>query len=174
MTLPSPSSINQIRYPAIFVRAVVRVLENEGGYVKLANDPGGETSFGISHRDYPALDIRNLTREAAIGIYFRDFWSAGRYPELPESLAVKLFDLSINMGPSHAARCLQRALRACGNPITEDGLVGDETVRATIRADPTVLLCAFRSEAAGYYRSAAEASPREAGFLEGWLSRAYQ
>jgi lysozyme family protein len=174
MTIPSPSSVNQIRYPAIFIRAVVRVLQNEGGYVKLSADPGGETSFGISHRDYPTLDIRNLTREAAIGIYFRDFWSVGRYPDLPDPVALKLFDLSINMGPAHAARCLQRALRACGNQITEDGVVGDETVRAAIRADPGSLLGAFRSEAAGYYRSTAELSPREAGFLEGWLTRAYQ
>ena len=174
MTILSPSSITQIRYPAIFVRAVVRVLQNEGGYVKLAADPGGETSFGISHRDYPALDIRNLTREAAIGIYFRDFWSVGRYHDLPDLVALKLFDLSVNMGPAHAAKCLQRALRACGNPITEDGVIGDETVHAAAHADPAVLLGAFRSEAAGYYRSTAELSPREAGFLEGWLSRAYQ
>src|ERR1700733_3963535 len=108
-------------YPQLFTRAVMRVLANEGGYVRLVNDPGGATKFGISQRDYPQLDIAALTRDDAIAIYFRDFWKAGRYAELPDAIAIKLFDLSINMGPAHAVRCLQRALRACRTMVAEDG-----------------------------------------------------
>lgn len=166
-------------YPALFVQAVTRVLANEGGYARLPNDPGGETNFGISHRDYPDLDVRSLTRDGAIAIYFRDFWKTGRYGELPGAIAVKLFDLSVNIGPAHAVRCLQRGLRACGATLDEDGALGAATISAANRADGGALLAALRSEAAGYYRATAEVSSRkrsggELSFLAGWLKRAYQ
>ena len=166
-------------YPALFVQAVTRVLANEGGYASLANDPGGETNFGISQREYPNLSIRDLTREGAVAIYFRDFWKAGRYGELPGALAVKVFDLSVNMGPAHAVRCLQRALRACGTTVVEDSALGNATISAAKRADGGALLAALRSEAAGYYRAMTEMSASRPGggeedVLAGWLNRAYQ
>jgi len=166
-------------YPALFMQAAARVLANEGGYARLPGDPGGETNFGISRRDYPGLDIANLTRDAAIAIYFRDFWKVSRYGEVPAAIAIELFDLSINMGAAHATRCLQRALRACGMTVLEDGALGNGTVSAANRANGEVLLAALRSEAAGYYRATAEKSAvlREGGdasFLDGWLNRAYQ
>ncbi len=167
------------KYPPMFVRAMVRVLANEGGYVHLADDPGGETNFGISHRDYPDLNLRDLTRDEAIAIYFRDFWSTERYSALPEQIAQKVFDLSINMGPAHAVRCMQQALRACGDRISEDGVLGDATIAAAARADGAALLAALRSEAAGYYRVTVQRSEtdrhgNDSGFLAGWLNRAYQ
>ncbi|HXN86882.1 MAG TPA: glycosyl hydrolase 108 family protein [Candidatus Binataceae bacterium] len=177
LQLPPPA-LNGVPYPALFVRAVLRVLGNEGGYVNLTADPGGATAFGISQRDYPDLDIGKLTRDGAIAIYFKDFWETGRYAELPESIAIKLFDLSINMGPSNATRCLQRALRGCASPTVEDGRLGDETIIAATRAYAPSLLAALRSEAAGYYRAAAEPAGKGADgkseFLQGWLRRAYQ
>jgi len=166
-------------YPALFTQAVTRVLANEGGYARLPGDPGGETNFGISHRDYPGLELAKLTRNGAIAIYFRDFWKAGRYPELPAAIAIKLFDLSVNMGAAHATRCLQCALRACGSIVIEDGALGNGTVAAANRAGGDALMAALRSEAAGYYRATAEkySSRNRDGarsFLEGWLNRAYQ
>jgi len=173
------AQVSSSGYPALFVAAVTRVLANEGGYTSLANDPGGETKFGISRRDYPNLDIASLARDEAIAIYFRDFWSAGRYAELPEGIAVKLFDLSVNMGPGHAVRCIQRALRACEIAVIEDGALGNGSIAAANRAEGSALLAALRSEAASFYRVTAELSARErdggeAEFLAGWLNRAYQ
>jgi len=165
-------------YPESFTRAVARVLANEGGYENQAADRGGETRFGISHHDYPNVDLRSLTQEAAIAIYFRDFWSRAPFGGLPAPLAEKLFDLSVNMGTEHGVRCLQRALRATGNHVAEDGVLGDATLAAARAADAAALLAALRSEAAGYYRMTA-AQPRagqsgERSFLEGWLNRAYE
>ena len=130
---------------------------------KLGGDPGGETRFGISQRDYPNLDIATLTRDGAIAIYFRDFWKAGRYGEMPPAIAIKLFDLAVNMGAAHATACLQRALRACGNPVLEDGALGNGTVAAARRADGGALLAALRSEAAGYYRARTAETPAVGG-----------
>jgi lysozyme family protein len=174
--MPQASPAN---YPSLFLQAVARVLANEGGYAKLAEDPGGATNFGISQRDYPGLNVRELTRDDAVAIYFRDFWKTERYAELPAIIAIKLFDLSVNMGPAHAVRCLQRSLRACGRKVAEDGALGDASIAAANDTDSAALLPALRSEAAGYYRATAENAPGkrkqgDANFLEGWLNRAYQ
>jgi len=153
---------------------VSRLLRDEGGYVLNPADPGGATRFGISQRDYPHLDIRVLTRDEAIAIYFRDWWMRFGYGDLAEPIGAKLFNLAVNMGPEHAGRCLQRALRACGRPVAEDGVVGAATRAAAAQADQSALIAAFRSEAAGHYRALAAANTANEEFLPGWLNRAYE
>ncbi len=176
MELPGAPSQS---YPPAFQRAVARVLADEGGYVANPADPGGETRFGISKRNYPNLDVAALSRAQAIAIYYRDWWQRYHYAELPGPIAVKLFDLAVNIGPDHAARCLQRALRACGRRMAEDGVVGRATLAAARAANQLALLAALRSEAAGYYRALAalQRGRRADGdqqFLNGWLNRAYE
>jgi lysozyme family protein len=168
------------RYPEEFVRAVGRVLDDEGGYVCDPSDPGGETKYGISRRAYPDLDIRDLTREQAIAIYYRDYWREHRYGDLPAAVAEKLFDLAVNIGPANGTRCLQRALRACGHHVADDGVLGPATAEAARAAAPaSALLAAVRSEAAAHYRLTAALWPYKRGgakceFLTGWLNRAYE
>jgi lysozyme family protein len=165
-----------VPYPPPFQRAVNRVLSDEGGYTCDPADPGGETRFGISKREYPQINITSLTRESAVAIYFRDWWRRYHYSDLPGPIGAKLFDLAVNIGPEHAAHCLQRALRACGQRVEEDGLIGDETRIAAPAANQIALMAAFRSEAAGYYRTLAanEHGHSDRGkFLDGWLNRAY-
>ena len=163
-------------YPPAFERALAHVLVDEGGYSFNAADPGGETNFGICKREYPQVDIKSLTRDEAVTIYFRDWWRRYRYSDLPGPIGAKLFDLAVNIGPEHAARCLQRALRACGLRVDEDGLIGEKTRAAAPAANQIALMAALRSEAAGYYRVLV-ASQREghgrSEFLNGWLNRAY-
>lgn len=161
------------------MRAATRVLSNADGPASADGAPGGATRFGISRRDYPHLDLTNLARGSAIAIYFQDFWRAGHFPELPPTIAIKLFDLSVDMGAAHATECLQRALRACGNAVLEDGALGNGTVAAAHRAEGPALLAALRSEAAGYYRALADKSvgvgaDERARFLAARLDRAYQ
>ena len=165
-------------YTPEFLIAVDRVLLNEGGYSSNPADPGGATKFGISARQYPGLDIAALTRDAAIKIYWREWWLRFGFARLPDAVAAKTFDLAVNVGARHAIQCLQRALRACGSPVTEDGLLGPATALAARRADAASLIAALRSEAAGYYRltSALARGPRKDNdreFLKGWLNRAY-
>jgi len=169
----------QSNYPPAFERAVTRLLADEGGYVDIAADPGGETKFGITRRDYPDVDIAALTRAQAVAIYYRDWWQRYRYSELPGPIGAKLFDLAVNIGPDHAVRCLQRALRACGRRVAEDGALGRATIATAGAANQLALLAALRAEAAGYYRAlAAIERGRRAGgdleFLGGWLNRAYE
>lgn len=166
-------------YPPAFARAMARLLRDEGGYVDNPADPGGETKFGITRRDYPNLDIAALTRAEAAAIYYRDWWQRYHYNELPGPIGAKVLDLAVNIGPDHAVRCVQRALRACGRPILEDGVLGRVTVTAAVAVNQLALLAALRSEAAGYYRALAalERGRRVDGdreFLTGWLNRAYE
>jgi len=177
--MDSQDSTQTQNYPPAFARAIARLLGDEGGYVDNPADPGGETKFGISKREYPDLEIATLTRADAAAIYYRDWWQRYRYSELPGPIAAKLFDLAVNIGPDHAVRCLQRALRACGRRVTEDGALGRATNIAVGAANQLAMLAALRAEAAGYYRSlAALERGRRAGgdreFLDGWLNRAYE
>jgi len=173
------SSEGSVKYPGAFVRAVARLLGDEGGYVDNPADPGGATKFGISQRDYPQLDIAALTRDQAEAIYFRDWWERYRFSDFSSAIGAKLFDLSVNMGPDHAAKCLQRALRACGRPVVEDGVLGPVSRRVIRAVNQLALMAAFRSEAAGYYRTIAalERGRRDDAdqeFLQGWINRAYE
>ena len=167
------------KYTPEFLIAVDRVLLNEGGYSSNPADPGGATNFGISARQHPGLDIAALTRDSAIKIYWREWWLKFGFARLPAAAAAKTFDLAVNIGPAHAIECLQRALRACGHRVSEDGSLGAETTVASARADSVALISALRSEAASYYRvtAALTRGPRQNAdreFLTGWLNRAYE
>jgi lysozyme family protein len=95
------------------------------------------------------------------------------------AIGAKVFDLAVNIGPEHAMNCLQRALRACGKQVEEDGVNGPATRIAAQAANQAALIAALRSEAAGYYRELAVTERGRRGgsggeFLRGWLNRAYE
>ena len=162
-------------YSQKFEKVFEYVIRNEGDYVFDKNDPGGETKFGISKRSYPALNIRDLTLEDAKKIYYRDFWLKGRFEEILDDLvSTQVFDLSVNLGIRAAVIVLQRALRSVGKTVQEDGLMGSETLLATMYSEPRCLSAAIKSEAAGYYRQIAANNPSQQKFLKGWLNRAYK
>lgn len=161
-------------YSQKFEKAFERVIKNEGGYVFDKNDPGGETKYGISKRSYFYLNIKDLTLEEAKKIYHRDFWEKGKFEQIPdEKLSSQVFDLSINLGIRGATIVLQRALRAVGIDVVEDGVWGSQTQSGVIFSEPAKLQIAIKSEAAGYYRLIAQQKPSQQKFLKGWLNRAY-
>ncbi len=106
------------------------LLEWEGGYVNDPNDPGGETKFGISKNAYPELDIKELTKEKAKKIYYRDYWEGSHAHELQKGLDLLHFDTAVNMGVDKAVRLLQRA-----GGTTEDGIFGPKTKEAAENVD---------------------------------------
>ena len=156
----------------LFQQAVAIVLRHEGGYVHDPTDPGGETSFGISKRSYPDLDIAALTREQAIAIYRHDWWEPHRYGELPAALACKTFDLAVNLGARTIARLLQQACAACGQVVAVDGAIGDDTIAAVKACDAETLLAALKRAAAAHYEAITVERPELRIYLEGWLARA--
>lgn len=158
----------------LFNRAIEVVLQHEGDtYTDNPLDRGGPTKFGIAQRWNPDLDVKNLTRAQAIEVYWERHWHGRRYEMLPEVIAIKVFDLAVNLGHKTVVTCLQRALHACGLHVTIDGFLGTETCGAATQVDQTALIAALRSEAAGEYRLRVARSKDQVVFQNGWLNRAY-
>jgi len=158
----------------LFDRAIEVVLKHEGEtYTDHPNDRGGATKFGISQRWNPDVNVRELTRAQAIEIYWECYWQGRGYERLPEPVAIKVFDLAVNLGERTAVRCLQRALRACGIRVRIDGLLGPQTCGAARGAEVATLVAALRSEAAGEYRHRVARAEGQGVFRDGWLNRAY-
>jgi len=167
----------------VFDAAVAGVLAHEGGYQCRSDDSGNwtggavgsgvlkGTKYGISAASYPALDIAGLSEDAARDIYLRDWWQRLGLDRLPAAVAAKLLDAAVNTGAGPAVTALQRALRACGRPVVEDGRLGDETAAAAQAADG--IGPALREALAGHYRLLAAVNPALEPNLAGWLNRAY-
>jgi lysozyme family protein len=108
----------------------------EGGYVNDPRDTGGETNFGISKRQYPHLDIKNLTLAQAKEIYRKDYWEHYRCHEMPWPLAMVMFDSYVQFSPSNPTRWMQRALG-----LRDDGVFGPKTLEA-VRSAKNPLMAA--------------------------------
>jgi len=167
---------------AIFSAAVdPLIFELEGGDVNDPDDPGGHTKYGISKAAYPGVDIANLTIPGAQEIYLRDWWQKYEYKRIDDQrIANRVFWFAVNNRPKNAHRALQRALRAAGVAVKEDGILGPQTFYAVNhRCNNDVLLAALRSEIAAFYRLFTLARrlkqvPRPGKYLKGWLNRAYK
>ncbi len=98
----------------LFDRAIEVVLEHEGDTsTDHPADRGGLTKFGIAQRWNPDLDVRTLTRAQAIEIYWERYWQGRGYERLPEAIAIKVFDLAVNLGDRPASTdCGSRATGA--------------------------------------------------------------
>ncbi len=151
-----------------FLDAVAWVIDIEGGYVNDPDDPGGETKFGISKRQYPHLDILSLTYADAVDIYWRDYWLGARCQDLPDALAVFHFGSHVNHRPARANKILQQGLG-----VTVDGIVGPQTLRAAHIADQTATLIRCLSYRASFYHLLASNQKRHAGKIRGWLKRLF-
>ena len=174
--MPNPStSQSEKQRDELFEVAVEFVLKHEGGLAENPNDPGGITKYGISHRAYPNLtpdQIRNLTKEQAKEIYKRDYWLPHRFYLIPSPrLAVKAFDLGVNIGPRMSIRLLQQSIRQLGFFIDIDGIIGMQTVSALNKANPQEVLDAFLRHGTAYYQNLVQLNPKLKVFLRGWLLR---
>jgi lysozyme family protein len=153
-----------------FTPALQIALRDEGGYVFDKNDPGGETNYGISKREYPYLDIKALTPCQAGEIYKKDYWQEAFNEINSQEIVNKTFSVGIDIGMYHAITCLQRAVRAAsGVELEEDGILGDETLTHINSCNAVSLLSALKSEMAGYYRRINNPCDER-----GWLDRAYE
>lgn len=182
---------------AEFRHAINTVLQHEGKFVDDYRDPGAATNFGISLRfleDYAAIsrqnfdvadidddgdidkeDIKKLTVTEAQQFYHANFWYPNNFISIThQPLATKLLDLSVNMGAKQAIVCFQRCVRSVsGQKLLEDGIFGPKTLKAANTQEPFELMCALKSEAAGFYRLLAVQRSSLKPFLVGWLNRCY-
>ena len=167
-------------------RALASVAEHEfsnregGGLTDDPDDPGGITRFGISLRFLQSIqpgatrqDILDMTWQRASSILEVEFWAKHNYEMMPPDVAIKLFDLAVNLGPRQAHILLQRACRAGSEQVEEDGVLGPKTRASVAMAQPHILIACLRCEAAAVYRILVAKRPSLAKYLTGWLNRAY-
>jgi lysozyme family protein len=153
-------------YTDIFTRCIEIILRNEGGLVDHPSDPGGLTNFGIAKKFYPDLDIKNLTRNQAIEIYFRDYWSKMNLHDIyDENLILQIFDMGVNAGIRTAIKMVQKIVDA-----GVDGIIGDETTEL-INDYPEDLVDIYKQERKKYYFGLARRKPALQVFLKGWIHR---
>ena len=118
-----------------FDACITFVLASEGGYVNDPHDPGGETNFGISKRSYPNVDIKHLTREAAVAIYKKDYWDRVKGDLLPVGVDLVALDAAVNSGVTTSIKWLQAA-----SYMLEDGVLGPKTLSALQTLDPSMVV----------------------------------
>lgn len=146
----------------IFFTAIDRLLKNEGGYVNDPADPGGETQWGISKRSYPAVDIKGLTRVAAIEIYRTDFWLRVHADSMADLVAFQAIDFAVNSGIETTVRKLQAAVG-----VADDGYWGPITQAAVGAMKPAELGFRFLAERLDYMRRLSKWQT----FGRGWAGR---
>lgn len=165
-----------------FTRAHAFVAKFEGGFVNHPSDPGGATNYGVSLRflqqqglavgdidgdgDIDIDDIRSLTPETAADILKANFWTPLRLDNLPEPLALALYDTAVNMGPGTARRLAQKALG-----VEVDGKWGPQTLAAFMRCDARETALAVVRLRRGSYTALVANNRRLESFYTGWMRR---
>lgn len=111
---------------ADFNKCIKFILKHEGGYVDNPDDPGKKTKYGISKKQYPKLDIKNITIEEATRIYRNDYWNKIQGDKIEDDkLALQIFDFAVNAGVKRAVKLIQRI---CFVKI--DGIMGPLTLKS--------------------------------------------
>jgi lysozyme family protein len=146
----------------------------EKGYSNVASDRGGETKYGISKKTYPHLDIANLTYDAAIWLYWNDFWCAARCDKLPIRMATFVFDGAVQHrrlpnGGFIGAQFLQQALG-----VTADGVIGPQTLqRAWASKNNVEVLPSAFSLRTLFYDDIVSADSTQRANQKGWRKRMF-
>ena len=95
------------------------------------NDRGGETKFGISKKEFPEVDIPNLTVEKAEDIYYAKYYEkidGNALNVVSPRLMENVFDFGVNSGPKRAVSKLQEVLGLKGPSV--NGAMNPETMTA--------------------------------------------
>lgn len=128
-----------------FLNFIDFVLEHEGGdYENDPDDPGGPTKWGIDHRSHPDVDIKNLTKDEAVQIYYESYWEPNGCESLQAKLGECHMDACVNCGPKRAGRFL-----AAAN--------GDASQ--------------YNNQREAFYHRLVDARPRSQKYLRGWVNR---
>jgi lysozyme family protein len=179
LTLPVTACI-----PATALAAINNILRIEGGNVNDPTDHGGKTNYGISDlrdgKEDGLIDIdldgigdvdpENLTREQAIGIFYKDYWLANKCDQLPDCIALVIFDIAVNQSAVFARKSLQSIIGA-----TPDGIIGPNTLAKIQNDSHCFILHHLTKRRCLRYAKKVKYSPqhKQVRFLSGWIDRAF-
>lgn len=168
---------------AQFEAAVENTLIWEGGYSNNPSDSGGETYRGISRVNWPnwngwnyidiersdphfpqCLDTNLGLQGNVIDFYRQNYWSYDAINS--QAVANKIFDISVNVGKSHAGKIVQSAVG-----VPQDGVIGPNTIAAINATSNGSLLSKIVESAMAYHQTIVNTHPEDAVFLRGWIRR---
>jgi lysozyme family protein len=151
------------------------ILKAEGGYSDIAADHGGRTNYGVTQLTYDRyrssinLDKRSvkyIEQPEVPLIYAKFYWKPCHCDELPDIVALVVFDCAVNSGSVRAIETLQRCVGT-----KQDGIIGPKTLAAVLAADPQDLANLFLDERIRFYHAIVAHDSSQSIFLKGWLNR---
>jgi lysozyme family protein len=146
------------------------LLEHEGGYIWHAEDPGGETNFGVTRAVYEQYagrqvmdgEMEGLTHDDVYPIYKENYWDRLRADDLASGVDFCTFDWGVNSGTSRAAKALQRIAG-----VEQDGGIGPMTLQAVSEIEPAEIIEQMHHMRDGFYRDLSTFDT----FGRGWIRR---
>ena len=108
------------------------------------SDPGGETYCGLDRRSHPRLDFAKATPQIICDTYLADYWNKFKCESYAVPLCDVVFNCVVNAGWGRA----ERILAATGSNAAK-----------------------FLQAQDSFYRRLADARPKSAKYLDGWLNR---
>jgi hypothetical protein len=129
------------------------------------SDTGGVTKWGIDQTSHQGVDIKNLTMQQALDIYYKE-WLEQKINLLPSPVAECVHDTYESGG--HAIKWLQEVL---GNDLAADGVLGPKTLMAVHESDPVNTAKEFLVKRDAYFIELADTVAHDAKFKQGWLNR---
>lgn len=156
----------------LFTETLQIVLSWEGNYGDHIKDPGGATNFGITRKTLSRWlgtraskqQVRDLTMQDAEKIYKTYYWIPAYCDQLPNAIAITMFDCAVNQGVGRAKKLLQSTLR-----VKVDGIIGPKTLAAVEWADEERLLRDFMAKRVMHYAGLETLST----FGFGWFRRCF-
>jgi lysozyme family protein len=158
----------------LFNAALGFTLYFEGGFSDHPSDIGGRTYRGITQAEYnvyrsnrglPGLDVSQMSETELVEIY-NSYWQGSESAKMHPSLAIVMFDTSVNFGINNSITFLQQAL---GLPQT--GVFDQETRAALERGNNQYTALQIINERILYRYKRVQENPSQMAFFHGWLSR---
>lgn len=162
-------------------------LKYEGGWVDDPHDLGGETFRGISRRNWPnwagwarvdelkalpdfisRVNADNALEPLVEQFYYTEFWTKIHGDELPNKMAVAVFDFAVNSGSTTACRMLQVALG-----VGVDGVIGPKTVKAAHDGGEPAII-EFMARRAKFLYEIMDKDPGQAVWAMNWFRRMFK
>jgi len=163
--------INDALRSAAFIYSFDFMIEHEGGTNFHIYDRGGLTKFGICQKQYPNLDIANLTLDEACRIYAHDYWNKNQCYRFERPVGMAMFDSGVNCGQMSGAIWLQKALNAMGAGLVVDGLIGQKTVYASTGRNSYAIAAKLMAHRLKRYYRLTGNHPEQITFIRGWINR---
>ena len=147
------------------------IIPNEGGYNKDSDDSGGETNMGIAKAAHNDEDIKNLTRERANAIYYRDYYNWNGLNRLPYQIRGFVVDYGLPTRPQLAVETVHKVL----DIPPSSNIIGPVTLQKFehyTEDDYNQFLEKYRAEMKKHFNEVVQRNPKKRKFLHGWLNRA--